>query len=350
MLFYFLFLIIFFSRLKLFLFKVFVNLVIGASCFLKQQRMSHENGVQSAGKLKIVDNPEYPENEFLRAGREFDIRLRHSSITYPDDAMKQFRAVAIKFADSRFHSPLDIKMNTGRTAIFFNGSSFWYFIKVFSAGKRDNYKKFFNKYPGSTDRANDAYRMNPSSFSQLYYHMRNPLGFKSKDGKARYCKFRVIPYDRGPESGLLDSEARKAPWDPDRLPGDTRSESYLKDEFVERVNQGPVKYWLQIQIHEVQAEYEEEILNSARAWDEATHPWMDCAEVTVDRILPYEESKLTHYNVGNNPDALGILPAYSMSDMRSINYLRAGNLWIQHMRLFSYKVRGMPKDFYGSTK
>src|ERR1700761_3464695 len=74
------------------------------------RRLSHMSGVAGRGTIRVVDNPTFPEHEFFRAGRTFPCRLRHSSATYPDEAMLQVRGLALKFADTDYEAPLDIEM------------------------------------------------------------------------------------------------------------------------------------------------------------------------------------------------------------------------------------------------
>lgn len=337
-----------YRRIELVLFRFFVTILIGITCFIKQERMSHENGILVSGRFRVPDQPDFPENDFFTPGREFPLRLRLSSISYSDDAMKQFRAVALKLSGNRFESPWDLKMNTGRHAIFFTARSFWEFMKVWIAGRKEHYHVFFKKYPTSIDCTNDAYRRNPVSFARLHYHSRNPIGFRSKDGRDFYAKFRMIPAQPGPETGRLNTEDLKEPWNPDRLPGDTRDKNYLKAEFIARLEKKRVKFILQMQLHAVQSGDDPEILNSARRWETGEHPWMDLGHITAAHAMSYEESKLTHYWIGHVPrGTMRILTARSMDDYTSVNYLRLWSIWIQRMRLLSYKIRGMPQNYFG---
>ena len=66
--------------------KLFAVMLALFLCFPKQQRMSHNNGIGAAGKLRIVDNPEFPAHPFFAPGREFPVRIRHASATFLDDA------------------------------------------------------------------------------------------------------------------------------------------------------------------------------------------------------------------------------------------------------------------------
>ena len=66
------------------------------------------------------------------------------------------------------------------------------------------------------------------------------------------AKFRLVPankYDM--ESGLLGTEAQHSPWElrPDRT--NKKSQDYLRKEFAKRLENEPVKYVLQIQVHDL---------------------------------------------------------------------------------------------------
>lgn len=48
---------------------------------------------------------------------------------------------------------------------------------------------------------------------------------------------------------------------------------------------GPIKYKLQIQVHEVSPDDSHLVLHAARAWDRKTHPWINVADVTITTVL-----------------------------------------------------------------
>ena len=78
----------------------------------RRRRMSHNNGAAGRGKVRIVDDPEFPETEFFEAGREFPCRLRHAAVAYWDDSMHVARSATLKFADTNFESPFYVQMNS----------------------------------------------------------------------------------------------------------------------------------------------------------------------------------------------------------------------------------------------
>ncbi len=132
-------------------------------------------------------------------------------------------------------------------------------------------------------------------------------------------------------------------WVETPAPGETRSQNYLKEEYAARIARGPVKYHLQLQLHVPSPADAPEILSCSVAWDEATHPFMDVAEVEVDTLLSLDENNLMRFSVEHAPPSLGLLEATSIDDYNSINYMRAASAAAKSTRLFFYKLFGMPK-------
>ena len=68
--------------------------------------MSHNNAIAGRGKVTIVDNPTFPPTDFFEPGKTFPCRLRHATIGYMDDAIKEVRSAPSNSptATSRAHS------------------------------------------------------------------------------------------------------------------------------------------------------------------------------------------------------------------------------------------------------
>lgn len=335
----------FVDRLVLFFTAWGAVAVIGWRSFRSRLRMSHKNGILAAGRIRIVEKPAFPEHDFFRPGAEFPCRLRHASISYLDDAMLVVRAASLKFADAREESPLDLLMNNGQTSFFWDVASFQGFGEVTDKGRDPFFVKWMEQYPLTRKSLLESVRRDPSTFAQLYYYSQTPFEFRARDGRSRFVKFRLVPGDRGPETGLVDwgSEPWNTGWTQAILPDETRGRNYLKDEYRERVARGPVPYHLQLQLHEQQPGDSRDLLLSCMVvWDEATHPWMDLATVTIDRTLPYDEEERTLFSVGNLPPSIAITPATSVHDPASLNYLRLRGAWIRRARLLAIRLFGPP--------
>ena len=79
---------------------------------------------------------------------------------------------------------------------------------------------------------------------------------------------------------------------------------------------------MQIQ-DDVQDDEDPEVFNNMVVWDEDAHPWQDLAVIDIDKTLDWKDSLLTTFSVNNMPKTLGVLPANSIYDYNSLNYLRA---------------------------
>ena len=322
--------------------KLFTFGLIVTRSFLRL-RMSHDNGTTAMGSIKIVDNPTFPAHNFLQAGRKFKCRLRHASVSYPDDTIVQVRAASLKFADSTYESPFDLELNTGTISLFWTARNFLEFARAKKMTQGLAFAEYYDKYPSGLEAGKEGIRKYPSSFSQLYYYSQCSQLFLGKDGVRRYVKFRMIPEDRGEETGLVPRGELENRWVETVAPGETRSPNYLKLEFASRVRRSPVRYHLQLQLHTAQKGEDPKIFNCNIAWDEATHPFMDVATIEVDQVLSLNENNLMVFSVGFAPPSLAILPSNSIDDYNSINYLRTHAGAAKSARLLAYKIFGMPK-------
>ena len=109
--------------------------------------MSHENGIVTRGRLRIVDDPTFPRNEFFTPGTEFPCRMRFGAATWKDDAKMVIRGAGLKFADDRRTSPLDLLMNSGELAIFWSARTFVGFMKGTIAGRGKNWTPYLSTHP-----------------------------------------------------------------------------------------------------------------------------------------------------------------------------------------------------------
>ncbi|MFM9963038.1 MAG: hypothetical protein ACKV2Q_17655 [Planctomycetaceae bacterium] len=319
-----------------------LSLVIVQS-FIRRRKMSHNNGLAAAGKLRIVDNPQFPAAEFFDPGREFPCRIRHATASMMDDAQLTVKAVSIKFSDTPVESPFDIEMNTGRS-LFWSVANFFKFTLNQHEHGGIQYESFYRKYPAGRDAGQDSVVRAPSSYSRLDYRSQAPFLFNAKDGKRRYVNFRLIPADRHPES--LNNSPEQIGWfwgDQRMLPDDPRNRNALKHEYADRISKGPIEYLLQLQLHEATPQDCEVLFCSNKVWDEATHPWLDLAHLKIDRLLTYEESMLMWFSLNHHPQSIGLIEATSIHDYNSLNYIRASVDLAKKSRLLAYKLFGMPK-------
>ena len=323
------------------LFAWFVAIFIGLGM---RQRMSHNKGVAGRGKLKIVDDPEFPDHEFFIPGKEFPCRLRHASVTFNDDAMNQVRGISIKFADERFKSPLDLEANTGDISIFWTAANFLKF--VWNRREKDGvqYRAYYEKEPDGFRGAQESGKHKPSSFATLDYYSKTPMLFTDKGGNQYYVKYRVIPGQGPVEDAEIPEEQKKEVYNQRVKDGEELPVNYLVDEYKKRLTSGPVTYRLQLQLLKSEANPDQEIFDSRIPWDENRAPWKDLAEISIDELLPYEETVKLGFNLKNHPKSLGFIKAKSINDYNSIVYMRSKTKIAYLTRLFTYAILGTPKE------
>ncbi|HUM45374.1 MAG TPA: hypothetical protein PLD84_00505 [Chitinophagales bacterium] len=310
--------------------------------FPKRYRMSHNNGIAARGKVRIVDHPEFPPHDFFEPGKEFPCRLRHAMATFLDDAMNGIRSCSIKFSDHYWDSPFDLECNTGAINLFWSASSF---LKFAALRKQDwgiEYQEYYRKYPEGLKGAEDALRRNPTSYTNLRYYGLTPFLFTGKDNVKRYAKYRVIPFEDIPESGINENPSEWDTCNQRILPHETRGRNYLKDEYKERVEREGAKYRLQIQTRIASDDDSPEIFNNQKPWDDNLFPWHNLAVIEITQVLDWNDSNLTSFSLNHMPKSLGIIPAKSIYDYNSLNYMRSHSEIARKARLFSYKIKGMP--------
>lgn len=321
--------------------KVFSWMIAFFLSFPYRQRMSHNNGIAGEGWLNIVDDPTYPDHPFFEKGKKYPVRIRHASATYLDDAMNCIRSISIKLAHHHWESPFDIEMNSGPISLFWSAVSFLKFASMRREKYGVEYVDYLRHYPEGVAGTKNAVRRDPTSFNHIHYYAKTPFLFVGTDGIKRYAKYRVMPFEEMPESGVETDFSKFDLCNQRVLPHETKGRNYLKYEFEDRVKREGAKYRLQLQLHTANANDSEEVFNNMVVWNEQTHPWHDLATFTIERTLDWKESTLTTFSVNNMPSTLGVLPAKSIYDYNSLNYLRSHSEIARKARLFSYKVWGM---------
>jgi len=320
-------------------FGLFVGVYLG---LIRRRRMSHNSGVAGAGRIKVVQDQSFPPHPFFAPGREFTARVRHASAGFLDDGMLLVRAMAIKFNDAPVDSPLDIELNNGRS-LFWTTRNFLEFVKMRRNDRGQCYSEWYEKYPEGRAAAQDSLAFEPSSYHTLEYTSQCPNLWIGSDGVKRYACYRVIPKDLEVES-LRNSEEEIGHFDGDqrvKSEGEPKDRNYLKTEYRARVAKGPVQYRLQVQTRQAQENEDLEIFNSNKRWDETEFPWHDLAEITIERTFDYEEGQSMWFSLAHHPPGLGIIPAKSIDDPNSINYMRVKSDTAKRMRMWAEKRRGV---------
>ena len=88
------------------------------------------------------------------------------------------------------------------------------------------------------------------------------------------------------------------------------------------LDNGPLKYKLQLTLHTPRFDDPTDILNPTRYWDEATHPWLDVADINVGVFLSPDVTEKMCFNPGNLPPCLEFLPAISIYHPNCLVHIR----------------------------
>ncbi len=325
-----------------------MTVLITLRSFVKQIRMSHENGITCRGRLRIVDNPTFPPNEFFRAGREFPCRIRHAAVLFKDDGKMCVRSAALKFSDDRFDSPFDMLMNSGRVGLFWNARTFFEFAGTGARGKA--FVPYLRKNPQAVFGGGDSSRRDPESFAHISYNSQTCFGFVDVGGTYFYARYRLIPVDwNGTDSGMLAPWWREHNWLQNPFPNEERTRNYLKDELIHRLEgDGTVEFRFQIQVRRRPPGPDPLWTTAKYEWDDTESPWHDLAHVTIDEAMDYTEAMLTWFDLSNHPATLPVPLGVSIDDPHSINNLRLAGKWGAKGRFLSYRLRGMPAKFSDS--
>jgi catalase len=333
-----------FDKLTLWLVAKLFGLALAVRMGLMlRERMSHNNGIAARGRVRIVDHPEFPEHEFFKPGRDFPATIRHATATFYDDAMSGIRSMSVKFSHHHFESPFDIEMNTGEVSLFWSAASFLQFARLRRQQYGIEYRDYYRKYPDGLKGAQLSLRRNPTSFQNLRFYCKTPFLFIGSDGVRRYAKYRCRPLSNEPETGIIDNPSEWDTCNQRILPHETRGRNYLKNEYEDRVRSHPVRYMMQIQLRTASAADDPEIFNNMVTWDETEYPWWDLAVIEVDEVLDWTNSNLTSFSLNNMPKSLGIIPATSIHDYNSLNYMRSHSEIARKARIFAYKLFGGPE-------
>jgi len=308
--------------------------------FPKRQRMSHNNGIAARGTFKVVSRPTFPPHPFFAPKQEFPLRIRHASATFLDDAMNCIRSISLKLADSQFKSPFDLEMNTGETSLFWSAASFWNFALMRKEKYGIEYPEYYRNYPDGLEGSKIATRRH-TEFQRLYYYCKTPFLYNSSDGKKYYAKYRVVPLDPNAEDDGIATD--RSDWEQcnQRVKNhDKHGRNDLKYKYADLVaKEGKVSYRLQIQTRLASdAKTDPELCNNMVVWNEE---WHDLGVMEITETLDWRESTLTSFSLNNMPKSLGVIPATSVYDYNSLNYMRSHAEIAYKARKLSYLVFGM---------
>lgn len=297
-----------------------VRAMFSLNALAKRGRGTHTWGVGASGTARVVDAPSFPGNAFFRPGRSFGVRLRHATLQQTDDASKDIRSASFALEDAG--ERLDLFLHTGTANPFWNATTFLQFVWATLRGEKGQIA-YMERWPLARAAAVGGLRRAPDSFADLSYVSMMVFRYEDADGRELYARYRLQREDRGPDSGIPLQPDAERPWDQARLAAEARPPDYLRKELVERLGRGPVRFHLQLQVHVPSPADDVEITNAGRAWDEASHPWHELAELTLDAHLPPAETEGLKLRITNHPPSLGWLRATTLADYNSLGHIRA---------------------------
>lgn len=310
-----------------------------------RERMSHNNGIGAKGKFTFDLDPKIPSHPFFEQGKVMPCQVRHAMATFYDDAMSAIRSLSLKLSDQPYKSPFDMNLNTGSISLFWNAASFLKLAKMRRQKWGIEYQDYYKKYPVGREGAVRTLRRNPTSFANLTYYAKTPFNFVGDDGVQRYAKYRAIPYDpETKESGIIPERDRLEPENQRVIPGETRTRNYLKNELTLRLKTQTIKYWFQIQIRDAEENQDETIFNCCVDWDDKQFPWRNVGVIELEKIMDWDSSNKIGFGVSNMPKGLDCIPAESIYDYNSLNYMRARTEIARKARLLGYKIFGKPVE------
>lgn len=290
---------------------------------LTKKRATHPNGCGGRGTITLSDSLDIPEHDFFKPGRKFDLLLRHATVSGDDQAGLYLRSVSIRLMEKGSDKPLlDLLMNSGVENGFNTVNGFNLLLLSRSLYFYDEVKsdQFYGEvYPRGLEIARASKRRAPDTFAQIYYHAKVTFCFIGKDGVKRFCRYRIIPGDKGAETGLIGRDKLQ----PDRLPGETRPKDYLTQEYKSRLAKGSVGYYLQIQLTDFEDSYNPAACDAWTSWDQSTSPWHDLGFISINQFLDQEYFRNVYYNLSNHPDSLPLPTAAYSDQYNSVIAMRA---------------------------
>lgn len=298
----------------------------------KGRRATHSFGTVAQGTLTVLDNLELPPHRVFSAGKRYPVLLRHANIKgFRDDAILDGRGATLRLLKAPACAPLsnadlndpllDVLMSTGRCFILNNAASFGLWV----AGSMEARAGLLRTFPKIKPIFEEIIR-DPSSYTQLHYYSETTYLFTAINKKQYFLRYRLLNSDRSADTGFIPASEVRLPLDYlPRRAADTRPETYLQDDFKQRVQGGGVKYLLQLQLQPVTGDpaRDEAAKDCTLVWDETQYPYRDVAELHLDSIVPAEVAEPLEFNPYNAPGELALILAQRITETASINHLRS---------------------------
>ncbi|KAK4254880.1 hypothetical protein QN277_007957 [Acacia crassicarpa] len=305
---------------------------LAATTLKAKARYFHRIGVSGKGYLKLYNKIEgFPPHKIFHSGKSYPIIVRHSnSLSSDDDARIDARGAALKILSegpsSDSESPLyDLTLKTGPA---FYARTIADFARWLVCGLEAR-KEFVKRVPHVRDAVWNSLR-HANSYAELHYYSNFCRLIRFTNGQEMYVRFKLRPFDKSisedagkvEPKGVLPPETGAIPRDEN----DTRPLLFLADDFKKRVNSpGGVQYILQVQLQPIpDDEASRDIgLDCTKPWDENEFPYIDVGEISLNHILPDEESERLDFSPYLRSQELDVIHATSSSQSASIDHGRS---------------------------
>lgn len=310
-----------------------IGRAFGQLAQVKGKRATHSYGTTAKGILRVLESLTIPEHKIFRSGKEYAVLLRHANIKgFRDDAILDGRGATVRILDNNIHAPhsemnlhqsiVDILMSTGRSFILGDAVSFGQWV----ASSMEDRVTMLQTFPQIVPIFSEIIR-DPESYTQLHYYSETTYNFTGLNNTSCFLRYRLINQQNPTvDKGWIDPKYVKMPLDfLPRVASDTRPETYLQEDFRQKVRHGGVSYLLQMQLQPVteSVEINERAKDCTIPWEETAYPFHDVAILDLDSILPDELAEPLEFNPYHAPPELGLILAKTAQEKASVNHLRS---------------------------
>ena len=281
-------------------------------------RLFHPRGTTLRGRLRVLplETPGLEAAAVFSAGAEHPVIVRHANGATDDDAGWDNRGATVRILPAGrpddLDSPvLDLLLTTGACFTSASAADFVAWMEA-DRGQRE---ELVRRNPHLGRAAWEMFRL-PEAYNHVHYHSKVASRYRTVDGRELIVRYRLIDPEHPEDGGRLEPNGLLPPDRADRLPGETRSKTFLHDRLRRDVAAGGLRYVLQVQLRP----RDEDALDATRAWAE---PWLDRAELLLTEVVDEARIEPLAFNPANAPEQLGVLPATRSTDPASLNHLRS---------------------------
>ena len=253
----------------------------------------------------------------LGSGDVHRVLVRFANGLTDDDAAPDNRGATMRVlkhgADGDLSETLwDLALTTGERFVAGAAEDFVRWTRAEEAERR----AWAEREPRRSTAAWEMFRA-PSSYAACTYYSKTAHALAKTDGE-RYARWRL----RAP--GADDSHGRLTPDQvlptdrPSRLPGDSRSATFLHEELRERLAGGSISLVLEAQLAPAG---DRRRLDATLPWDDL--PWQPVAQIDLDGVADERAVEALQFNARHTPPGVSLILARDARDPASLEHLRS---------------------------